>query len=338
MKRKRAMVMIFVVILIACITTVLAATVDLGRIGALKQRQRERDAKWAYCVDSARALVGEGLWSSATYNQNFNRTVNGVDLTVSSALDSSFNANGVKIITTGTMDGKSRTSTSYMGKRAYVNPCVFGMFFTSTMTMKKTSTLTGDLYYRTTLTDSKLGVTGNVFTPNTTSPIFTSMTGSFVPRQPGFTIAFNDAAYQAAASSVITKDTTVNNPTNLLSLGKADLRFIQGKLTIKGVVTGEIVYYVSGSVNIQGVSLSLTGVSRLVIICNGDVQIQGGAKSIFVVCNGAITNGGGGANIITGSLCGGTFDDKDQSWTVVYDNYFEANADAGNRYWIPGQW
>ena len=59
--RKRAMVMIFVVILMVAVTTIIAASVDLGRMAAYKQKQSERETKWEYCVESGKSLVVENL-------------------------------------------------------------------------------------------------------------------------------------------------------------------------------------------------------------------------------------------------------------------------------------
>ena len=339
--------MIFVVILIAAATTIIAASVDLGRMANYKQKQAERDAKWQYCVESSKALVVEDLVDLVGTTQSFANTINGVNLTVTSAVDNSWNPlTGVNITTTGVIDGKTRSTHQYVGKRATVQPCQFGMFFTTKFQPSSTVTLTGDLYVPTINVDtSQLTLVGDIYSSSTTATSLVSQTGSFFGRQPGQSIILNDAAYAAQATVTTSGTTTLNNITNPSSGTHSQLRYHTGALTISGTITGEVTIYVKGSVNINVVKNVPAGIARLVVICNGDVQFQNGTSDVFVICNGTIstaTSGGGGgggsSQIINGSLAGSQFTNVGGPMVVTFNNYFVANPDGGNRYWIPGQW
>lgn len=337
-RRDRAMIMIFVVLMVACIATVLAACLDLGRMAYQKEAQREREAKWQLCLDSSKALVADTLWTSGTYSQSFSQTVNNVPLTITSALDS-WATGGYKISVSGTQAGKSRSAAMYMGKRATVNPLQFGLFLTTTAKPQSVVTSSGDFYYGGSLTASNFQITGNAYGPATSSPSFNLLTGSYIGRQPKFTIKLNDSVYSASASSSTSGSVTVQNPTNLLSLTRSDLRYHNGDLTIKGLVLGEITYYVRGSVTLQAVSLNTSVLSRLVVICNGDVTIANGTVAAFIVTNGRVqANNVSGARVIKGAVGAAELDDLNNNFTITYDNYFETSGTAGYRYWIPGQW
>jgi hypothetical protein len=332
------MIMIFVVIMVAAATTIVAASVDLGRMATYKQKQSEREAKWQYCLDSAKALVVEDMVGLVGTSQSFAKSINGVNLTVTSEVDGSWNpVTGGKITTTGTLDGKIRTSLQYVGKRATVQPCQFGMLFTDKFQPDANTILNADIYLPGNLDASGLTITGDIYSPNVSAPIVASQTGSFFGRQPGQHIVLNDSLYAAQATVTTSGTSTLNNPTNL-SLGThSQLRYHTGNLTISGSTLGEITIYVKGSVNIANVRNSI---GRLVVICNGDAQIAKGTSDVFLICNGKVSSSGGGGagRIVNGSLAGAEFSNTAKDYTVNFDNYFVSNTNGGNRYWIPGQW
>ncbi len=340
MKRKRAMVMIFVVIMVASITTIIAASVDFGRMASYKQHQLEREAKWQYCVDSAKALVTQDLAASSAYTQSISKTLNGVNLSISSAQDSTWNdPNGEKIVTSGTLEGKAKSSTTYMGKRATVQPPQFALFFTNRATPDAAVTSNADIYYNGTFDASKFRVSGDVYSSATTSPTFMLLTGSFIGRQPGLKISLDDNSYYNNASVKTSGTSTLSSPLNLLSLTHSQLRYHTGNLTITGTVTGEITVFVKGNVTIKSVSWLTTLISRLVVICDGNVSIDGGTSYAFIICNGDVTStDSGSSRTIYGSIAGANFVDTQSTYRVVYDNYFNTNQSGGYRYWLPGQW
>ena len=335
------MVMIFVVILIAAATTIIAASVDLGRMAIYKQKQSEREAKWQYCLESSKALVVEDLVGLVGTTQSFAKTINGIDLTVTSAVDNSWNPlTGSNITTTGVIDGKVRSTHQYVGKRTTVQPCQFGMFFTGIFQPDANTILNSDIYLAGTINASGLSITGDIYSPNVSSPTVASQVGSFIGRQPGQHIILSDALYAAQASVTTSGTTTLNNPTNLSLGSHSQLRYHTGNLTISGNTLGEITIYVKGSVSISNVRNSLSPVGRLVVICNGDIQVEKGISDVFLICSGRISSNGNSsqARIINGSLAGFEFSRTIGAFTVVFDNYFVSNTDGGNRYWLPGQW
>lgn len=330
--------MIFVVIMAAAISTIIAASVDLGRMAVYKQHQLEREAKWQYCVDSAKAHVVGDLFINANYSQSFSKTVNGINLTISSDTDS-WTTNGCKMTVSGTLDGKTRSSTVYMGKRATAMPCQFGMFFLSSIVPTGTVDLNGDLYYGGSITGTSIDVDGNVYSSSATAPAFASLTGSFIGRQPVLSIALDDNAYQNAASVTTSGNTTLTNPLNLLSLSQSQLRYHSGNLTIRGTVTGEITIFVKGTVTIKSVSTLTTLISRLVVICDGDIYIDGGTSTVFAICNGTVSSTSSkSARTINGSIAGKNLSDTNDTFDVNFDNYFVSYPAGGYRYRIPGQW
>ena len=339
-RKKRGMLMIFVVIMIAAATTIIAALVDLGRMAVYKQKQSEREANWQYCVDSAKSLVVENLVGNAGTIQGFSQSVNGVNLTIAAAPDGSWNSStSTQIAVTGILDGKTRTTKIYVGKRATINYPQFGMFFTDKFLPDSTVILTGDAYMAKSIDASELTITGDIYSTSATAPTVASQIGSYIGQQPGVKIFLNDAAYAAQASVMTSGTLTLNNPTCLLSLPTSQLRYHSGSLTISGFTTGEITIYVKGSVDIKKVTNSLVVLGRLVVICNGDVQIENGTTDVFVICNGKITSSNsGGPRVINGSLAGNELSSTSGNYTVNFNNYFVAHPDGGNRYWIPGQW
>ncbi|MBI1334822.1 MAG: hypothetical protein GC165_18300 [Armatimonadetes bacterium] len=343
MRRRRAMIMIFVSMMLIAITTIIMASVDVGRMAITKQRQIERDGKWQLCLDSAKAYVTANLVSKSTYTQSFNLTVNNITLKVDSALSTWQTPYGVQTTVKGTLDGKSKTSTLYFGKRATVQPCQFGLFFTSAITPTGSVSNTGDLYYYGSIDGSMLTIGGDVYSPDTTSPTFSSLTGSFIGRQPGFKISLDDTAYANSASVTTSGDTTLTNPSSLLAATQSQLRYHTGNLTIRGTITGEITIFVKGTATIKAVTPLTNILSRLVVICDGDVYLDTGTSGVFVICTGMISSTSSGGNrIVNGSLAGSILKNTDGGngslMTINFDNYFVANTNGGYRYWIPGQW
>ena len=339
-RQKRAIVMIFVVLMMSAMATILLASVDMGRMAVFKQKQQERDTKWQYCLDSAKAYVIQSLLDTASTTQSLSLTVNGVDLSISCAADSSFGgANGCKITVTGTIDGKPRTSTLSIGKLMTVNPCTFAAYFVTKFQPTGTAALAGDLYYGGTFDGSQLSLTGNVYSTAASAPTIASFPGTFYGRQPTPKIALNDTAYAAAASIITSGSTTLSNPVNLLSLSQSQLRYHTGNLTITGTVTGEMTIFVQGSVVIDNVTPLTNILSRLVIICDGDIQFAPGTSGVFAVASGKIQlSTSTGTCTVNGSIAGTEFSNTGDAFSVNFDNYFLTTRSGGFRYWLPGQW
>ncbi len=339
-RQKRAMVMIIVVILIAAITTIIAASVDLSRMAVYKQDQAEREANWQYCVESGEAFVVEDLVALADTSQSFSKTVNGISLSVTAAPDIMWNfSTGVKTTVTATLDGKSRTTRVYSGKRSTVNMCQFGIFVTSIFNPNSSISLTGDAFVAGSIAASQLSVTGDLYCPNGTAPTVASLTGQYFGRQPGQNIGLDDAKYLAQDSSPTSGTLTLTNPTGLGSFFHSELRYHTGNLTIKGTMTGEMTLYVNGSATLDKIRVAVSGINRLVVICNGDVTINPGTNDVFVIASGRIRSSGTtGARIINGSLAGDEISNTTSAYAVQFDNYFATNSFGGFRYYIPGQW
>ena len=333
--------MIFVVILIAAATTIIAASVDLGRMAIYKQKQSEREAKWQYCVESSNAFVVEDLIDLVGTTESFSKTINGIDLSISTAPAGGWNSGtSTQMAVTGTIEGKSKTTKQYIGKRATVQAPRFALFFTDKYLPDAAVVTSGDAYLANTIDCSNLNLSGDLYSPYSTQPAVAALSGTFIGRQPGQTIVLDDSAYQAAASITTSGNSTLTNPTNLLSLTTSQLRYHSGALTITGTTTGEITIFVKGSVTIKSPSNAVLGIlGRLVVICDGDVQIDTGTSEVFLICNGKITSTGAGGNrTINGSIAGKELSGTGFKYTVNFDNYFNANSDGGNRYWLPGQW
>jgi hypothetical protein len=334
------MVMIFAVILIAAATTIIAASVDLGRMAVLKQNQSEREAKWLYCVDSAKALVVEDLFGQVGTTQSFLKTVNGISISVSAAPDSTWNsAVSTKVAVTGILAGQIRSSYAYVGKRVNVNPCHFAMFFTNKFQPNSATTIDDDIYLSGTIDASNLNISGDIFSPLIAPPTVSSQTGSFFGRQASQVITLDDSAYAAQADITSSGNITVNNPTNLTGSSNSQLRYHTGNLTVSGTTVGEITIYVNGRVTLNNPRNLLSVLSRLVIICNGDVLIEPGTTDAFVVSNGKVkSTGTSGNRTINGSLAGAEFPGSGDTYNVNFSNVFVSNPAFGTRYWIPGQW
>ena len=338
--RKRAMVMIFVVILMVAVTTIIAASVDLGRMAAYKQKQSEREAKWEYCVDSAKSLVVENLTSYASVIQSFSQTVNGIPLLISSAPTPSWNfTTSTKVTVAGTLDNKVRSTNVFVGKRTSVNPFLFDMYFTSKFNPNNVVQLNSDLFLPSTYDLTYTQLTGDCYATQATSPSFSSFSGSFFGRQPTEQFQFNDAAYAANASISTVGNLTLNNPTNLLSLAHSQLRYHDGTLVISGTVTGEITIFVKGAAYIDNVTCLASPLSRLVVICDGDINFEAGTSNVFIMGNAKCRmSGSAGNRIINGSVAAKELTATNYPWTVNFDNYFVLFPDGANRYWLPGSW
>ena len=333
--------MIFVVIMIAAATTIIAASVDLGRMAVYKQKQSEREAEWDYCVDSAIAFVVEDLVALADTNQSFAKTVNGVNLSVTAAPDIMWNfSTGVKITVTGAIDGKSRTTRVYSGKRSTVNVCQFGLFFTDAFQAPSTAfNLTGDAYLDGTVDATNLSLTGDLYSPPATMPVVQSITGTYFGRQPGQTITLDNAKYLAEDSSPTSGTLTLNNPTGIGTIFHSELRYHTGNLTIKGRTTGELTLFVDGNVILDTIRDASSGTNRLVVICTGTVTFNPGVNDAFIITAGSVVSAGTpGPRTLNGSLAGSQFPTTTSSFNIVFDNYFVANGFGGFRYYIPGQW
>ena len=342
-RRKRAMIMIFVVIMIAAATTIVAASVDLGRMATYKQKQSEREAKWQLCLDSIKAIAVEDLVNHSGTTESFSKMVNGINFSVSTAPYNSWNPQtSTQVTISGSLDSQARVSQFFIGKQATVQPCQFGMFFTRKFEPDANTTVTGDIFFDGSVDASNLRLTGDVYSRFVNAPPLKSQTGSFFGRQPGQKISVRDAAYAAQASISTSGTSTLNNPSNLLSLSNSQLRYHNGNLTISGTTSGEITIYVTGSVIISGVRNAVSGtLGRLVVICNGDIQIDQGTCDVFAIATGKIiSTGNNGARTVNGSLAGLEFTNtgNNNEYTVNFDSYFITNSDAGYRYWIPGQW
>ncbi len=335
-RQKRAMVMIVVVILIAAITTIIAASVDLSRMAVYKQNQAEREAKWQYCVDSGRAFVVEDLVALAGTTQSFSKTVNGIDLTVNASPDGAWNSStSTQITVTGILNGKSRTTKLYVGNRATVQPCQFGLFFTTIFSPDNDFGVTGDVYMAGTIDARKMTLNGDIYCPATTPPLVAGQTGAYFGRQPGQTITFDKTVYAANATVTTSGNITLNNPTNLSIGARSQLRYHTGNLTIRGTTTGEITIFVDGDVNLDDVTDLLSTLGRLVVISTGKVTFSGNTSDAFVICKDEVH---ANCKIINGSISGVEFSKCRKDLVVNYDNYFVANPNGGNRYWLPGQW
>jgi hypothetical protein len=335
------MVMILVVILIAAITTVIAASVDLSRMAVYKQNQSEREATWQYCVESGEAFVVEDLVTLADTSQSFSKTVNGVSLTVTAAPDIMWNySTGVKTTVTGTLNGKSRTTRVYAGKRSTVNMCQFGIFFGDQFLASTTNfNLTGDAYLDGTINTTRLSVTGDLFGPSPTVPTVQTLTGTYFGRQPGQSIVLDNAKYLAQDGSPTSGTLTLNNPTGIGTLFHSELRHHTGTLTIKGTTTGELTLFVNGNVILDKIRDAGTGTNRLVVICTGTVTFYPGVNDAFVITSGSVVSGGiSGPRTLNGSLAGSQFPTTTSTFNIVFDNYFVTNSFGGFRYYIPGQW
>jgi len=339
-RQKRAMVMIVVVILIAAITTIIAASVDLSRMAVYKQNQAEREAKWQYCVDSAKAMVVEDMVGLVGTTQSFSKTVNGIDLAIGATPDLGWNPyTSSQISVKGNLEGNIRLTTVYAGKRSTVQPCQFGLYFTDIFDPDSLIDLTGDAYLARSINASQLLIAGDIYCPDAAGPKVAGQTGSYIGRQPGQKIALDDSTYASKATITTSGTMTLKNPTNLLSLSQSELRFHKGHLTITGSTTGEITVYVQGSVTIKNITNSVMILGRLVVICNGDAQIENGVSDVFLICNGKISSSkASGTRTINGSLAGIEFSNTTSGYTIKFDNYFVANPDGGFRYWLPGQW
>jgi hypothetical protein len=334
------MVMIMVVILIGAITTVIAASVDLGRMAVYKQKQAEREVAWQYCVESGKAFVVEDLVALSDTMQSFSKTVNGIALSVSCSPDFSWNSiTSTRVTVTGILEGKSRTTREYVGKRSTVNPCHFGVFFTSVFNPNSNITLTGDAFLAGSISASLLSVTGDLYCPSATAPTVASLTGVYVGRQPGQSLVLNEAKYAAEDPTPTSGNLTLNNPSGTASFFHSELRFHSGDLTIKGTTNGELTIYVKGSVTLDRIKNASSGTNRLVVICNGDVTIFPGANDVFVIASGKIRSSSTtGARTISGSLAGMEFSNTVSTYTVNFDDYFVTSGFGGYRYYIPGQW
>ena len=334
------MVMIIVVILIAAITTIIAASVDLSRMAVYKQNQAEREAKWQYCVDSGQAFVVEDLVALAGTTQSFSKTVNGINLAVSSAPDLSWNElTSTKLIVTGTIDGKSRTTELYVGKRQTVNPCKFGLFVTTLLEPDSNVVLTGDAYAGVTTDAERLSITGDLYCPNAVVPTIGSLTGSYLGRQPTQSITLDRAAYSAQAAIFTSGNLSLTNPTYIGSGAHSQLRYHTGDLTIQGSTRGEITIFVDGNVTLDNIVNRAGFLGRLVIISTGDVKIEPGTCEAFVIASGKVGDKvRNGARTLNGSLAGGELNKIKHNLTINFDDYFATNALGGFRYWLPGQW
>ncbi len=332
--------MIFVVIMIAAATTIIAASVDLGRMAAYKQKQSEREAKWDYCVESAKSLVVENLSNYGSTTQSFVQTVNGISLSISAVPAPTWNpTTSTRISITGTLDGQSRTSNILIGKRTYVNPFLFAMYFTSKFNPNHHVFLNSDLFLPSQYDLTYTHLTGDCYTTQTTAPTFNSFTGNFYGRQPVEQFQLNSAVYAANASITTSGASVLNNPTNLISLTHSQLRYHTGNLTISGTVTGEITIFVKGGAYIDNVQLATSILSRLVVICDGDINFESGTCSVFIMGNGKCRmSGSNGNRNITGSVAANELTATNNPWTINYDNYFALFPDAANRYWLPGAW
>ena len=328
--------MIIVVILIAAITTIIAASVDLSRMAVYKQSQSEREAKWQYCVESGQAFVVEDLVALADTTQSFAKTVNGINLAVSCSPDSFWNSGTSTLITvTGSLDGKSRTTRDYVGKRTKVNPCQFAMYFTTTFAHTIALNVTGDVYMAGTIDASRLTLAGDLYCPNVTAPILASHTGSYVGRQPGQSIVLDSAKYLAEVISPTSGTLTLNNPTGVGTLIHSDLRHHTGDLTVSGTATGEITIFVNGNVTIDNLVESVLPLGRLVVICKGNVTLLGSRCDVFVICDGDVD---WKCDVVNGSVSGSTFTKSKPGSVMNFDSYFVSTPSSGFRYYIPGQW
>ncbi|MEI8282852.1 MAG: hypothetical protein WCG75_10640 [Armatimonadota bacterium] len=338
-QRKRAMIMIFVVIMIAAATTIIAASVDLGRMAAYKQKQSEREAKWDYCVESAKSLVVENLTSYGSTTQSFAQTVNGMSLAISAVPAPTWNpTTSTRITVTGTLDGQSRTSAVLVGKRTYVNPFLFAMYFTSIFNPNDVVKLDDDLFLPSIYDVSNTKLTGDCYSTQSTAPAFNSFSGTFYGRQPVEPFYLDDAAYAAAASITTSGASTLNNPTNLISITHSQLRYHTGNLVISGTVTGEITIFVKGGAYMNKVKFA-NALSRLVVICDGDINFEAGDCDAFIMGNGKCRMSGvNGDRKISGSVAANELTATNNFWKITYDNYFALNSDGAFRYWLPGAW
>lgn len=331
------MIMLFVAILMVGVTTILAASVDLSKTAYLKQKQAEREAKWQYCVDSGKALATENFFQGSQ-TQTFSQTINNVALTIATSTDT-WATYGCKADISGVLDGKSRSSRIYLGRRSTIQPCQFGVFCTEMIEPSSTVTVKGDIYFPEKTTAESIAVTGDAYSPLTSNLSFSSLSGAFYGKQPKFTYNLDATAYYNSASTRTSGTTTVNGLLSLLTLTKSVLRYHSGDLTLKGTITGEFTIFVNGNITLQNPRTLTSLISRLVIICNGNVYIKGGTTDAFIICSGNVTSdGSGGDRTVNGSIAASQFLATDSNWTVKFDSYFVDYTAGGERYWIPGQW
>lgn len=332
--------MIFVVILIAAATTIIASSVDLSRMAAYKQHQSEREANWQYSIESAKAIVTENLTSFGSTTQSFSQTINGMLLTIGASPNDAWNATtGTQISVTGNLEGNSRTSKILIGKRTYVNPFLFGMYFTGKFNPNNYVTLDSDLFLPSIYDITYTRLSGDCYASQATRPTFNTFSGAFYGRQPVEKFQLNDGAYASNATISTVGNITLKNPTNLLSLTSSQLRYHEGNLTITGTVLGEITIFVKGGVYFDNVKVATSVLSRLVVICDGDINFEPGTSYVFAIGNGRCRmSGGTGDRIIFGSIAADELTATNFPWTITYDNSFSVLPNLAARYWLPGQW
>ncbi len=333
--------MIVVVILIAAITTIIAASVDLSRMAVYKQNQAEREAKWQYCVDSGRALVVENLVALAGTTQSFSKTVNGIDLTISASSDPFWNPEtSTKLAITGILDRSLKTTNVFVGKRSTVNPCEFGLFIADLLnTTTSTLQISGDVYLDGSITASRLLVIGDLYCPSPSSPTIFSLSGSYFGRQSGQSIVLDNAIYSANAYSRSSGTLTLTDPTAVLLRSHSELRYHTGILTITGKTNGHLTVFVNGSVILDKIRDTPGDLSRLVVICNGDVTFKPGINDAFVISSGRILfSAESGPRTLNGSLAASQFPNTSNLLQIYFDDYFVTTPSSGFHFYIPGQW
>jgi hypothetical protein len=210
------------------------------------------------------------------------------------------------------------------------------MYFTSKFNPNHHVFLDSDLFLPSVYDLTYTHLNGDCYTPLATAPTFFAFSGNFYGRQPVEKFQLNDAAYADDASISTVGSVVLNNPTNLLSLTHSQLRYHEGNLTISGVVTGEITIFVKGGAYIDNVQYA-TPLSRLVVICDGDINFEAGTSNVFIMGNGKCRmSGSNGNRTINGAIAANELTATNNPWTINFDNYFALNSDAASRYWLPG--
>lgn len=335
--------MVFVVVIMAAMTTIIASSLDLSAVVEQRQHQMEREAAWHYVEDCAIARVQDLVNESNSWTNDFVLVLNGISARVTSRPSTSWQVGkGIDIRVSGTLDGRTRTVNFRRSGREEPNVFQLGFGVLQDLSLTANIEVTGDAYLGGDLESdsSSFRATGDLFiADNEVSDLLEGVGRNIYLNQRDFRINFNLEGYQKTASRILRGNVTLDKPLFLNSLTRSELIYVEGNLTLSGSYVGNATIVVNGNCFLEN-PRSTTVLDHVVLLVNGNVFLSGGRHDAFIACNGVVTNStaDGSLRRIFGSLITSKLEIGKSNYQIEYENIFEIRPDLKNAFHLPSQW
>lgn len=349
--KRRGSIFIYVVMMMTALTAIILAASSLSVNAVTSQKRREEAVLARHGFQGVvNKIVADAENGTLNIGLTHNIIIGDQNWTVSIA-NNSTPAKTYKITGSGTVKGKTYRFERIVGTRAPSYPHYWAIFCNSSLNSNfavntGSGGLNGDVYafgdidfQASSLANGDMQLTGIIRNNSTTK-----MTGAKLHK--GRSIAFPDpsphtASYKSAAGLNLYLGNTLFSAIVFgVAVGDYPVMFVDGNLTLNGLLTGVGTVFVTGSITINGNVTYASTLSRAAFICLGDVNVNSNVSTIngYYYSKGAFKTAG--TSLLTlarGGVAASQFD-LTRPVTIVNDPYLFQNVTEGVKMHMPGQW